>query len=160
MIVLEKKSLRLDIISVDEDDYNIITNDLNGYNNVDLQHTQNSIYFYYIAKCNITNDLLGSIKGCINTHHHCLWIQNISISNNVARQYYGTELFFNTVDLIRNDYNIEKILLTILDKNSSAIKFWKSLDFTKIHSFVKNVKNNKVYASVYEKTISKVINYE
>lgn len=109
--------------------------------------------FHYIAELTNTSIKVGHISGYIKESYGCLWIQTLMIYPKFVRQYYGTELYFKTIELFNNHFKIDKVRLTVFDANDIAHSFWASLDFIELFKFNKIINSRHLKVSIYERTL-------
>lgn len=94
---------------------------------------ENIIHLVIYSKIN--NTIIGFIKGYfIKNNKNIFWLQIIVIDKEYQNKGVGTEAYNYFEKYLIKEYNIKKIMLTVIDKNIGGMEFWKNNKFIPIYN--------------------------
>ena len=114
---------------------------------------------FFIGVYLVENDeLIGAIRGGVNGKtQNGLWINSIAIDKNYQNKGYGTKIINSIIDYFDNNYEIDKVYVSVVGINSRAKDFWRKLGFVDLRKMKSSIylDNKKQEIIIMQKELNK-----
>lgn len=101
---------------------------------------------------------IGAIRVGVNSKvKNALWIYSIAIDKNYRNNGYGTSTVNLTVEYFETNYKINKVIISVLEANQKAKKFWKKIGFNILRKMEGSIRlnNKKQKVIIMQKVLNK-----